>query len=86
MTLEWFCTQGGEGGRYTLGLEAAAIFDPHGGAPGYEFPDGSKAAGTPPLTPYPNPSPNPSPNPIPNPSPNPNPNANPDPDPDPNPN
>ena len=47
MTLEWFCTQGGEGGRYTLGLEAAAIFDPDGGAPGYEFPDGSKAAGTP---------------------------------------
>ena len=42
LTLEWFCTQSGEGGRYTLGLEAAPIFDPDGGAPGYEYPDGSK--------------------------------------------
>ena len=45
LTLEWFCTQGGEGGRYTLGLEADPLFDPAGGAPGYEYPDGSKAAG-----------------------------------------
>lgn len=44
---EWFCTTAGEGGRYTLALEAAPVFDPSGGAPGHEYPDGGKPKGAP---------------------------------------
>ena len=38
---EWFCTTAGEGGRYTLALEAAPVFDPSGARRG-NYPDGGK--------------------------------------------